>query len=154
MTQVNDPSEQRAYRVAVVGSSGGNLRSHGGDDPSALLDEVRRQLDAAGVELAAVQFVAAAGSMDTARDQTSAALWQLVSGVPAPTHEGDLATVNDAARSADRDLAAAVRAGDLHGLVLVSNDRIWYGADVSLSRAAAKPAATKPAAKAAAPRPR
>lgn len=122
MTDATDHQDQRTYRVAVVGSSGGNLRSHGGDDPAALLEEVRRQLDAAGIELAAMQFVAASGSMDTARDDTSATLWQLVSGVPAPTHEGDLATVNDSARSADQDLAEAVRAGELHGLVLVSAD--------------------------------
>ena len=47
-----------AKAVAVLGSSGGNLRSHGGDDPVRLLRDVRRQLDAAGFALAEVQFVA------------------------------------------------------------------------------------------------
>src|SRR5690606_1210031 len=97
----------RPRRVALVGSSGGNLHSHGGDDPAALIEEVRRQLNAAGIELAAVQFVAATSSMDTARGATPTALWQLVSGTPAPTSEGDLESVNEAARAVDQELAAA-----------------------------------------------
>ena len=53
-------SQDRATpSIAVLGSSGGNLRSHGGDDPARLLGDVRRQIEAAGWELGAVQFVAA-----------------------------------------------------------------------------------------------
>ena len=46
--------------VAIIGSSGGNLRSQGGDDPAGLLSEIIRQLSTAGLTVAAVQFVAAA----------------------------------------------------------------------------------------------
>lgn len=122
VSRTEGPSSPRRQRVAVVGSSGGNLYSHGGDDPAALLDEIRTQLDAASIDLAAVAFVAAGSSLDSARDHTPAALWQLTAGVPVPTEEGTLTDVNAAARRVDQELATAVRDGELDGLILVSAD--------------------------------
>ncbi|WP_433869457.1 hypothetical protein [Saccharopolyspora sp. CA-218241] len=112
----------RAKRVAVLGSSGGNLHSHGGDDPAALLGDIRRQLAAAGVELAAIQFVAAEGSMDGIAEDAPAALWALRDGAPAVVERGPLAAVNAAARERDGQLAEAVRTGEVDGIVLVSAD--------------------------------
>ena len=43
-------------RVAVIGSSGGNLYNLGGKDPFALLEAIKIQLDAAGIEMAAAEF--------------------------------------------------------------------------------------------------
>ncbi|MBN8881162.1 MAG: hypothetical protein J0H73_02475 [Salana multivorans] len=118
MVQQNEPHASR--RVAVLGSSGGNLRSHGGNDPEKLIGDVRRQLDAAGIELSDVQFVSAQASMDNVSDSTPAELWQLVDGRLAVTASGDLATVNEAARRADTALAARILAGEVDGLVLMS----------------------------------
>ena len=116
-------SQDRATTsIAVLGSSGGNLRSHGGDDPARLLGDVRRQIEAAGWELGAVQFVAADASMDGADDATPARLWGLVDGRPAVVHTGTLAEVNAAARAADEELARRVRDGELHALILMSAD--------------------------------
>lgn len=117
-----DDSTPARHRVAVVGSSGGNLYSHGGDDPAALLDEIRRQLDAAGIELAAVAFVAASASMDAVRGGARATLWQLAADTPVPGEEAPLADVNEFAREVDATLADAVRSGEIDGLVLVSAD--------------------------------
>ena len=61
--------------VAILGSSGGNLYNLGGKDPESLLGELVRQIKAAGMELAAIQFIGAEASMDTARPDTKAALW-------------------------------------------------------------------------------
>lgn len=61
---VNAPTTTR--RLAVVGSSGGNLYSHGGDDPVGLVGHIRRQAAAAGMEVTAVQLVAVDSSMDAA----------------------------------------------------------------------------------------
>ncbi|MFI0465949.1 hypothetical protein ACH347_17895 [Saccharopolyspora sp. 5N102] len=109
-------------RVAIIGSSGGNLHSHGGDDPARLLADIARQLDAAGIELAAVQFVAAQSSMDHASDDTAATLWTLEPGGPAPALQGSLGEVNEAAAGHDERLAQSLRSGEIDGLILVSAD--------------------------------
>ncbi|GAA4618638.1 PTS sugar transporter [Saccharopolyspora hordei] len=109
-------------RVAILGSSGGNLHSHGGHDPAGLLADIARQLEAAGITLAAVQFVAAESSMDHASDDTAAALWTLGSGTPERAITGTLAEVNEAARAHDERVAELVRSGEVDGLVLVSAD--------------------------------
>ncbi|MFT3887810.1 MAG: hypothetical protein QM713_06570 [Arachnia sp.] len=109
-------------RIAILASSGGNLRSHGGDDPAKLILDTRRQLEAAGFELTAVQFVAAGTSMDTADDRTAAQLWGLADGQPSLLCEGPLADINAAARTVDVQLAEAIAAGEIDGLILMSSD--------------------------------
>ena len=109
--------------VAIIGSSGGNLRSQGGDDPAGLLSEIIRQLSTAGLTVAAVQFVAAALSMESAAGSTPAALWVLDEQLrPEVAMDGTLEQINAAARQADAALAAQVAAGEIDGLVLVSCD--------------------------------
>lgn len=110
-------------RVVILGSSGGNLRSQGGDEPAKLLTEIVKQLEAAGMEVAGAQFVSAAQPMDHATDQTQAALWSLDdSRAPVITAEGVLGEINIAARRADADLARQVAEAQIDGLVLVSAD--------------------------------
>ncbi|WP_432514954.1 PTS sugar transporter [Kineococcus sp. SYSU DK001] len=136
------PARTRTRTVAVLGSSGGNLRSHGGDDPAALLAEVRRQLRAAGIEVAAVQFVSARASMDGVSPDTPAQLWALVDGEPSVTAAGPLREVNEVAARADAALAERVAAGEVDGLVLVSADpRGTNSATVAAAAARGLPAA-------------
>ncbi|WP_432543570.1 PTS sugar transporter [Kineococcus sp. SYSU DK002] len=116
------PARTRSRTVAVLGSSGGNLRSHGGDDPAALLAELRRQLRAAEIEVVAVQFVSAQASMDGVSPGTPAQLWELVDGEPSVTAAGPLREVDEVAARADAALAGRVAAGEVDGLVLVSAD--------------------------------
>jgi fructose-specific phosphotransferase system IIC component len=111
-----------ARTVAILGSSGGNLRSHGGDDPARLIRDVARQLDAAGIGLAEVQFVAAATSMDGASGSTPAELWGLEEGEPVVLTRGTLAEVNERARLRDEEIAGRVRAGEIGALILMSAD--------------------------------
>lgn len=127
------------HRVAIVGSSGGNLRSQGGDDPAALLSEIIKQLTAAGVAVGGVQFVAAAASMDSAKQETPAALWGIDDDAhPIVLAEGSLATINEQARVSDQELADRVAAGDIDGLVLVSSDPKDTNAKVVAAGAAAE----------------
>ncbi|MCP3426385.1 hypothetical protein NBM05_10325 [Rothia sp. AR01] len=116
------PQEAARRRVVVIGSSGGNLRSHGGDDPARLIRDVRRQLDAAGFELAGVQFVAASSSMDGISGTADAQLWTVAGGEPVVEAAGTLAEVNDVARERDRALAGRIRAGEVDALILMSAD--------------------------------
>lgn len=80
--------------VAILGSSGGNLYNLGGKDPESLLGELVRQIKAAGMELAAIQFIGAEASMDTARPDTKAALWTWNGTEPQVIFRGTLEEVN------------------------------------------------------------
>ncbi|MGH8881961.1 MAG: PTS sugar transporter, partial [Stackebrandtia sp.] len=122
MTQDTSQPAPAPRRVAILGSSGGNLRSHGGNDAAGLIRDVRRQIDAAGFILEAAQFVSASASMDNVSQQTSAQLWTLESGEFAVTVDGTLAEVNAAARERDAALAQRIRDGEIDGLVLISAD--------------------------------
>ncbi|SLM91155.1 hypothetical protein [Brevibacterium yomogidense] len=117
------PQLERVRTVAVLGSSGGNLRSHGGDDPHRLLSGVGRQAAAAGFELVDVQFVAASASMDGISADTSAQLWTVsADGVPFAYVDGTLDEVNTAVREQDAILAERIRAGEVDGLIIMSAD--------------------------------
>ncbi|GAA1647093.1 PTS sugar transporter [Georgenia ruanii] len=111
-----------ARRLAVVGSSGGNLYSHGGDDPVRMVEEIRRQARAGGFEVVVLQLVAARGSMDGAGDDTPAELLELRDGAVTVTARGTLTEVNAAAAVVDAALAEAVGRGEVDALVLVSAD--------------------------------
>ncbi|KHF37520.1 Cupin [Paenibacillus sp. P1XP2] len=90
-------------RIAVIGSSGGNLYNLGGKDPDKLVGEIAAQCNSAGMELGAVQFIAASESMDTAKETTSAVLygWNTEERRLAKRMEGTLKEVNEAAFELD-----------------------------------------------------
>ena len=44
-------------KIAVIGSSGGNLRSQGGADPQKMMAKIFAQAKAAGIEVSAIQFI-------------------------------------------------------------------------------------------------
>lgn len=115
-------NDQQGRRIVLLGSSGGNLRSHGGDDVARLIADVHRQVRAAGFELAHVQVVAAQASMHSAGDDTPAQLWSLTDGQVAVTASGTLAEVNRAAGALDTEIAEQVRTGAVDGLILMSAD--------------------------------
>ena len=109
-------------RVAVLGSSGGNLFSLGGAEPEKLLQEIFVQAESAGVTVAAVQFIAASVSMDMARTSTPASLYFLEGEHPRIVAEATLAEINAAAVSYDAKIAGDIRAGKIDGLILMSVD--------------------------------
>ena len=106
-----DTAPEAPRRIAILGSSGGNLRSHGGSDPARLISDVARQVEAAGFVLEEVQFVAAAASMDGVAQSAPAALWGLGEDGPQLLQEGPLSEINILARQNDERLAARGRAG-------------------------------------------
>lgn len=120
--QQTGPRDIATKKVAILASSGGNLRSHGGNDPAKLVADVKRQLDAAGFILEATQFVAAQTSMDNVTDSSPAQLWTLTSEGFAVTFEGSLAEVNELTRQHDAELALKVANGEIDGLILMSAD--------------------------------
>ena len=64
-------------RLAVLGSSGGNLYNQGGSDPQGMMKEIFNQANSAGIELAYIQFVGTSGSMDGISMSAKARLYTL-----------------------------------------------------------------------------
>jgi fructose-specific phosphotransferase system IIC component len=109
-------------RAAIIGSSGGNLFNLGGKNPGALLGELKKQLEAAGIEVSYVQFIAASQSMDGIREDAPASLWSVEGGVPVESERKTLKEINEKARALDKTIAGAIDKKELDALVLVSAD--------------------------------
>jgi len=111
-------------RIAIIGSSGGNLYNLGGKDPEKLIGEIAAQTKGADVEIAAVQFIAAAESMDTAKDSTKAGLyeWKASDDGVSRIFEGSLLETNQAAEKLDASLAGLIQAGAIDGIIVMSAD--------------------------------
>ena len=110
-------------RIGVIGSSGGNLRSQGGDDPRGIIAEVEAQAAAAGIEVAFVQFVLAATSMDGIAQDAAAKLYALDGdGRLAASDEQPLSAINERAAALDAQLADQIAAGQIDALMLMSCD--------------------------------
>jgi hypothetical protein len=108
-------------RVALVGSSGGNLYQLGGANPAELISQVRTQLTAAGIDLAAVVFVGAARSLDR-QDVTDATLWELAGDEPHARLHGAMEEINALALEGDEAVAEQIAQGTIDGLIFVSAD--------------------------------
>ncbi|MWV46351.1 PTS sugar transporter [Paenibacillus sp. HJL G12] len=111
-------------RIAVIGSSGGNLYNLGGKDPDKLMGEIAAQCDSAGVRICGVQFIAASESMDTAKDVTAAVLyeWSPEESRLMKRAKGSLKEVNQAAAEMDMQMADLIRSEQIDGLIVMSAD--------------------------------
>lgn len=109
-------------KIAVIGSSGGNLYRQGGDNPKAMLREIKVQAESAGMELAYVQFIGADGSMDTISSDAGAKLYGMSGAEIEVVAEGTLAEMNQAAAPYDEQLAALIEEGKIDAVVILSCD--------------------------------
>lgn len=109
-------------RIAILGSSGGNLYTLGGKDPKNLLGELVQQLTAAGMEVGAIQFIAAEASMDNVKQTTKAHLWTWNGDSFEAVFSGTLQEVNQRAAAEDEKIAGMIAEGSIDGLILASAD--------------------------------
>ena len=109
-------------RIAVVGSSGGNLYNLGGKDPEKMIEEIKVQLDSAGMNLEDVEFVGAKTSMDNKNDNVLASLFYLENGVLLSSEEKKLPEINKDALEYDKKLAEKIKDGIIDGLIVMSCD--------------------------------
>ena len=109
-------------RIAVVGSSGGNLYNLGGKDPEKMIEEIKVQLDSAGMNLEDVEFVGAKTSMDNKNDNVLASLFYLENGVLLSSEEKKLPEINKDALEYDKKLAEKIKEGIIDGLIVMSCD--------------------------------
>lgn len=109
-------------KVALIGSSGGNLYNLGGKDPNKLISETQIQAEAAGMELSEVVFTGADSSMDNINKKTQAKLYSISEGTIISTPSDLLTNINDIAVERDRKLAEKIRNGEVDGVIYVSAD--------------------------------
>ena len=110
-------------RLAVLGSSGGNLYNQGGSDPYGMMKEIFTQAGSADIEVAFVQFVGTTGSMDTIKPDAPAKLYTLdADGTLTESKEMTLAEINEMAKLTDAELAQRIRDGRIDGIMLMSCD--------------------------------
>ena len=109
-------------RLAIIGSSGGNLYSQGGNAPVSLLNEILTQATSAGIEVADVIFVAASGSMDNISDASEARIYTFDGESFIPGDRKPLGDLNADVQELDRKLAERIRDGEIDGLISMSSD--------------------------------
>lgn len=109
-------------RIAIIGSSGGNLYNLGGKEPRKLLGEIIIQAESASIEVTDIVFVGADVSMDSAKDTTGARLFTLEGSEIVSTESTNLKDANQLALEADKKLATKIRDGHIDGIVVVSAD--------------------------------
>ena len=113
---------QELRRIAVIGSSGGNLYAQGGNNPNALLKEIFTQADSAGIEVAFVEFIGASASMDNISQDAKACLYKLGDNGFEAGAEGSLRAINEQAKVLDGELAKKIRNGEIDGVIMMSCD--------------------------------
>jgi len=110
-------------RVAIIGSSGGNLYAQGGNNPTVLLKEIFTQAQSAGIEIGWVEFIGASSSMDTISPDAKAKLYTLGdNGTVIAGSETTLREVNEQAKQLDTKLAQMILDGEIDGVMMMSCD--------------------------------
>ena len=109
-------------RIAVIGSSGGNLYNQGGSDPNAMMKEIFTQAQSAGIEVAFIQFIGAQATMDNISMDAKARLYTLEGGQLTAGPQASLKEINQQAEQLDEQLAGLIDEGGIDGLVLMSSD--------------------------------
>lgn len=110
-------------KLAIIGSSGGNLYNQGGNDPDGMMREIFAQADSAGIEVGYIQFIGTSGSMDGISMGAKARLYTLNGPKKLiVSEEKTLAEINEMSKESDKKLASMIREGEIDGIMLMSCD--------------------------------
>ncbi len=107
-------------KIAFVGSSGGNLFKQGGNDIQGMMKEILLQTRAAEMEVAAVQYILASSSLDTAGPDSPTKLYTWKDNQLYLEKEGTLSEVNETAKETDGLIADLIKEGKIDGVMFVS----------------------------------
>jgi len=109
--------------IAIIGSSGGNLYNLGGKNPQKLLDEIEVQCKTAGLQIEAIQFIAAEVSMDQVKESSEASLYSLnEDGQISRSTTDSLDQINEEAKKTDQQLSKLILEKKIDGLIMMSAD--------------------------------
>lgn len=126
-------------KIAIIGSSGGNLYMQGGNNPTGLLKEIFTQAGSAGIEVGFVEFIGATRTMDNIPADAPAKLYYLdENGAVTSGEQKPLNEVNEDAKVLDAALAQKIAAGEIHGIVMMSCDPNGINNESLKAAAAAK----------------
>ena len=90
-------------KLAIIGSSGGNLYNQGGNDPNGMMREIFAQADSAGIEVGYIQFIGTSGSMDGISMDAKARLYTLDGPKNLiASEEKTLAEINELSKKSDK----------------------------------------------------
>ena len=110
-------------KLAIIGSSGGNLYNQGGSDPNGMMREIFAQADSAGIEVGYIQFIGTSGSMDGISMDAKARLYTLNGSKNlVASEEMTLAEINKLSKESDQKLASLIRENEIDGIMLMSCD--------------------------------
>jgi len=109
-------------KVALLGSSGGNLFNLGGKYPHKLISEIINQLNAAEIEVSDLIFIGSDTSMDKLTDDTMAQIYTLNNGTIVNSNLDKLNIINDKAIELDKALASKIVAQEIDGIIYISAD--------------------------------
>lgn len=111
-------------KIAILGSSGGNLYNLGGKEPLKLLGEIETQCKSAGIEVEEIQFIGAKASMDNVSKDTPTRLytWDSIQNKIAFSEEKSLSEINTMSEEKDIAIAEKINDGKIDGLILMSSD--------------------------------
>lgn len=109
-------------KIAILGSSGGNLYNLGGKQPTQLLQEIINQARSASIEVNAIQFVGASTPMDNLTANTKASLYTFSDGEIIKGKTNSLDNINEQTEEIDEMISKMIDRGEIEGLVLMSCD--------------------------------
>lgn len=110
-------------KIAVLGSSGGNLYKQGGNDPHGMMKEIFTQADSVDISVRYIQFIGTSSTMDGISMDAKACLYTLTGEKKLmASEEKTLAEINQMADQTDSELADLIRAGEIDGILLMSCD--------------------------------
>ena len=116
---------ERGYvmiKLAIIGSSGGNLYNLGGKEPKKLLGEIVTQAKSANIEISMIEFIGAKASMDNVKETTEANLFIWDNDEITMLETKKLKDINKDAIELDKEIANKIQNGEIDGLILMSCD--------------------------------
>lgn len=109
-------------RIAIVGSSGGNLYNQGGNDPNVMMKEIFIQTNSTDIEVVFVEFIGATTTMDNISMDSKARLYTLKYGNVFESDDAKLSEINELAKNEDSKLVDLISKGEVDGLIILSCD--------------------------------
>lgn len=109
-------------KIAIIGSSGGNLYNLGGKEPIKLLSEIKLQTDSTDISIYDILFIGAKSPMDNIKMDVQASIFRYKNNTIIEEDVKTLQEINEDAKIYDMELSNSIESGEIDGLILMSCD--------------------------------
>jgi hypothetical protein len=110
-----------AKKIAIIGSTGGNLYLQGGLLGKNLLHSIEREVEKWGYNIRAVLYLCAEKSMDVINDKSQVTLISKNLNI-SESASGDLSKINQLVASGCEEIGDAIKNGEIDALISISAD--------------------------------